>query len=609
MTSTMGRMRLPAPVDRLLTARREAAARRAMAGIGDPGEVVPVTARRPPVVRRRPGFAGIAGAVVLFALAQTPSLLPRSWFLQGIVAGFTAAIGYGVGATAGAVVRWTVRRLRHLDPRPGTRAWLLLGLASAAVVAAALTQGLAWQREVHRLVGIDGPATWHPVRLSLLATGVLAVCLLLARVVRLAARSLGRGLSRFVPVQAANAVATLVVGIMLTGFVQGFLFEGFVDGIGRMWSLRDDTIPPGLTPPTSPTISGGPGSLVDWSTLGYKGREFTGIVTETADLRAFSGREPTPPIRVYVGLRSAESARDRIALAMAELDRTGAWDRDALAVVTTTGTGWVDPRLAASLEYLWGGNSAIVAMQYSYLPSWISFLNEKDEGARDGTMLIDAVRERWAALPKDHRPKLLLAGESLGSLGIESTFADLDDLASSVDGALLVGPTSANPVWNDATRTRDPGSPVWRPVVDDGTTVQFLEAPGDLDRVGAAPAAPRVVYLQNSSDPVVWWSSDLLWRRPAWLEGTRGPDVSSSMRWYPVVTFWQVAVDLVFAIQVPPGHGHCYGAEMVDGWAALATPPGWSATDTARLRVVIDDPDLPHHREQPYEKLFRPSGE
>ena len=45
------------------------------------------------------------------------------------------------------------------------------------------------------------------------------------------------------------------------------------------------------------------------------------------------------PIRVYVGLESADGTRDRVALAMAELERTNAFDRSVLVVNTTTGTG------------------------------------------------------------------------------------------------------------------------------------------------------------------------------------------------------------------------------------------------------------------------------
>ncbi len=96
-----------------------------------------------------------------------------------------------------------------------------------------------------------------------------------------------------------------------------------------------------------------------------------------------------------------------------------------------------------------------------------------------------------------------------------------------------------------------------------------------------------MVYLQHASDPVVWWSPNLLLHAPDWLREPRGADVSPSMRWLPWVTFWQVSADLAFSTGVPDGHGHVYKAEYVDAWAAVAQPDGWTTQDTGHLREII----------------------
>ena len=96
-----------------------------------------------------------------------------------------------------------------------------------------------------------------------------------------------------------------------------------------------------------------------------------------------------------------------------------------------------------------------------------------------------------------------------------------------------------------------------------------------------------MVYLQHASDPVVWWSPRLIVRRPDWLEEPPGRDVPPQMRWYPLVTFWQVSADMASSDRVPVGHGHNYGALVADAWAAIVAPPGWSADDIARLRTVV----------------------
>jgi uncharacterized membrane protein len=276
-------------------------------------------------------------------------------------------------------------------------------------------------------------------------------------------------------------------------------------------------------------------------------------------------------------------------LAMAELDRTDAWSREAVAVFTTTGTGWVDERAATPLEYIENGDTAIVALQYSYLPSWISFLVDVEKAADSGREMIHAVQERLDTMPAATRPKLLLFGESLGSYGTEQAFENIDDMIDGVDGALLVGPVFQNPIHNRVTEQREDGSPFWRPVFEQGEHVRFAVAPPDLAQPDTAWTTPRIVYLQNSSDPITYWSIDLIWSRPEWLDEPRGPDVSSHMTWVPVATFWNTLADMAFSTAVPDGHGHSYGANPVDAWAAIIDPPDWTPEKNQQLREIVDE--------------------
>ena len=96
------------------------------------------------------------------------------------------------------------------------------------------------------------------------------------------------------------------------------------------------------------------------------------------DLRAFWDRPALRPLRIYVGLRSSETLRERARLAVDELRRVEAFERRILVVATPTGTGWIDDGAVDTLEYVHGGDTAIVSMQYSYLPSWITILVEPD---------------------------------------------------------------------------------------------------------------------------------------------------------------------------------------------------------------------------------------
>jgi uncharacterized membrane protein len=116
-----------------------------------------------------------------------------------------------------------------------------------------------------------------------------------------------------------------------------------------------------------------------------------------------------------------------------------------------------------------------------------------------------------------------------------------------------VGPTNNNPLWSMLVSGRDAGSTEARPVYQRGVTVRFASETSELAGPDAFWPAPRVVYLQHASDPITWWSPELLVREPGWLRETRSGDVPPAMRWYPFVTFWQVSADLLSARQTPNG--------------------------------------------------------
>lgn len=69
------------------------------------------------------------------------------------------------------------------------------------------------------------------------------------------------------------------------------------------------------------------------------------------------------------------------------------------------------------------------------------------------------------------------------------------------------------------------------------------------------------------------------------MEAPLGPDVSPDMRWIPVVSFLQLAFDLVLAVEPPKGHGHVYAFDhYLDAWASLTGPSDWTASSLAALK-------------------------
>jgi len=538
----------------------------------------------PPVRRAHPSLAGVSVAVLSFCVSLTPSLLPRTWLSQGVISGIAAAVGYGTGVAIG----WLAGRIVRVRPGATRWAWRALAVLGGGLTILSLYQGSRWQREIFRLTGQEPPARFGYVRVLLVSLLVGGTLVGLVRLLRLAVRVLGRLLARRMPIVAAQLLATVTVLGLLAGALDGLVYDRALRLAVSTSETTNAATPAHVQPTTVPWRSGSPQSTVSWASLGLQGRSFVAGGPTQEQLRRFSGRAPQQPIRVYVGLASAPSLAQEATLAVEELERTGAFTRKVLCVITTTGTGWVDPRAADALEYLYNGDSALVAMQYSTLPSWISFLVEREKAVAAGRELFNQVYARWAAQPAGARPRLLVFGESLGSFGGEGAFSGLDDIRRRADGVLWSGPTNANQLWSRLEAHRDDGSSEVLPVYQDGDTVRFAADAADLQNPPSTWRHPRLVYLQHASDPITWWSPKLLVRRPDWLVERRGRDVPGAMRWYPLVTFFQVTADLWSANHTPTGHGHYFGAETVAAWAAIAPPDGWTAADTARLSGLVD---------------------
>ena len=528
---------------------------------------------------------GCWGGLIFACLSFTPSLLPRGGLIQGVIFGITAAIGYGLGVLAASI--W--RAFADREPRrPRRWAWRIFFIAGAVLYVVSFGLGQYWQYEIRKLMGVTEYNILLVVASPVVAALVFCLFLLIGRGLRGLYRWAARLLTRWIGRRAARGVGwVLVVGLTYL-VVSGLLLQGFVNVMNSAYSLRDTMTAEGMHKPTTSLRSGGPGSLIPWDSLGWQGRNFIGKGPSVSDIENFTHHPAMEPIRVYAGLASATAAQAQASLAVEDLQRAGGFQRKNLLVVTTTGSGWVDPALVDTFEYLSGGDCATVAIQYSYLPSWISYLVDQSKALAAGRALFDAVYGVWAKLPAGQRPRLFVAGESLGSFGGEAAFTGENDLANRTSGALFAGPPNFNTLFREFSDHRDAGSPEVQPVYQDGRIVRFTNDPATgIPPKGQPWEGSRILYLMHPSDPIVWWSPHLIFSEPDWISEPPGRDVLRGMFWMPFVTFWQVTADLPFATGVPDGHGHRYSAEYVDGWNAVMRPAGYTSQDLASLRKTI----------------------
>src|SRR4051812_20086380 len=94
---------------------------------------------------------GCWGAVLFAALSFTPSLLPRGGFIQGLVCGITASIGYGLGVLGA----WLWRAFADREPRePRSSSWRALFIGGGVLLVVFFGLGQYWQHEIRSLMGV-----------------------------------------------------------------------------------------------------------------------------------------------------------------------------------------------------------------------------------------------------------------------------------------------------------------------------------------------------------------------------------------------------------------------------------------------------------------------
>lgn len=528
-------------------------------------------------------FIGLAVATLFFAASITPSLLPRHFAVQGLLSGFALAVGYGVGVTCVAIYRFL--QFRNPPQRVQRTGIWITSVVVAIMFIASLWQITFWQnsiRERMEMPAVEGSYAFRIVLIAFLS-GLLfiaSVRLVISWCMYLATR-----LNRYVPSRISLLISGFVVGMLLLFVGEGIVARGLLAVADRVFLYTDDLIDEGVAKPASPLASGSQESLIQWDSIGRWGKNFVVGGPTKDDISEFLQRDGREPIRVYVGLRSAKSTRERAELALAELKRVGGFERSALIVATPTGTGWLDPGGVDTIEYLLGGDTAIVSMQYSYLPSWMTILVDPRRSIESADALFDAIYGHWTGLPKEDRPKLYLHGLSLGALGSEAS-ADLVTLFEDpIHGGVFSGTPFPSRQRERLTAHRNPDSPHWLPTFRDGRLVRFMNQTSSPD--SKQPWGPmRYVYIQYASDPMVFFSTALPYREPDWMRGERGPDVSPYLRWFPLVAFLQIGFDLPMATSVPIGYGHNYAPDdYIDAWVAVADPRDWSQHETAQLKA------------------------
>jgi uncharacterized membrane protein len=533
---------------------------------------------------------GLLVGSIFFALSLTPSLLPRTEMVQAILSGTCFAVGYGLGNLGHWL--WGFLGLRVPPGRVTRLLGAIAGLLCLGLVLVALAYSNSWQNSVRAVMGMAPVDEYQPLLIASMALPVAAGLLILGKLLVTMIRLVWHGLMPHLPRRAAFVVATAVVIALISILVNNLFLRTALRAADNFYERLDALVSTEAEPPALWHQTGSATSLIDWDSIGRDSRIYVQSGPDAAAIAAVTGKPAVEPLRTYVGLRSAPTPMERAELALAELQRIGAFERSVLVLVMPVGTGWVDRAAIDTLEYLHGGDVASVAVQYSYLTSVLSLWIEPELGTETAQSLFNTVYNYWTQLPDGERPQLYLHGLSLGALASQSSTTVYDVLADPFDGALWAGPPFSSPIWTRVTTSRQPGTPAWLPRFGNSTAIRFMNQSGTAGWQDTAWGPMRIVFLQYASDPIVFFSFDADWRRPDWFDEPRGPDVSPAFNWYPLVTFLQLALDAALAQTAPVGYGHVYApADYIDAWNAVTQPPGWTPDQLAALKEAIDPLD------------------
>ncbi|WP_171016453.1 alpha/beta-hydrolase family protein [Cutibacterium acnes] len=532
----------------------------------------------PAKVLRRASIVGLIFALFGLWTALTPSLVPRTWWMVAVNAWLSTLFAYGIGGFIGRISRWLAEITRlHVTVSTSAvrgirRSWYaILTLISLGMFIWCTRQ----QRSVSDAVGLPRKV-WFAQTVGVLTGLVFFVTtVLLMRFIAHGIRTLYTGVHRFIaqPVLAVVVVALSVA--LLLWATNNVIVRTTANGVAHVMAQTNAQTAAGRTPPTSPLRSGSPASLQTWDGLGREGKDVVTDGPSAAMISDVMGKPAKEPIRVYAGLNAQRDYTAEARGVLAELIRTGAFHRKVLVIQNGTGSGWVEEWSVSAVEYLTRGDCATATMQYSYLGSVGAFLLDRESPKQGARALFTVIYNYWKTLDPQTRPKLYTSGVSLGSFGGQAAFASINDMVSKVDGAVWVGTPGFTPIWKDLEKHRREGSPEIVPVIGNGRVVRFIGNPREIthDHWGA-PYPPwrshtRIAYVQHPSDPVTWWSPEMIWAEPDWMRERAGNDVNPHILWTPWSSFWQVTADMTLATTPPGGHGHNYHSEFIPIWAAV----------------------------------------
>ena len=507
------------------------------------------------------GAIGVGGGLAIEAVAGPRAATSMPAAIAATAGRMTAFAGLAGGAAAA----WDDVLHERLGLHRGLDTTLAPSVVTGMGVVAASVLGSHQRARRYGLVAPDRHAVTAKgpqvaLRTAGIALGAGVGLAALTAAEQMAAGAVERTIDRVVG-RRTGAVGALAAH----GLILGTMAVVGTVALGRVTAQvqrRDDIVEPAYpAPPTSTHVSAGPASAMPFDSLGKEGRRFVLMALTAADIERVMGEPAVDPVRVVGGYESAATLTERAVHTLADMEACGAFDRGLIVVGVPTGVGYFNYSLAEAIEYLTRGDSAVVVPQYALVPSALA-ITRTGEGEELTRLVLAGIRERIATMPVASRPRVVLAGESLGAniafdlamRGERLDLAALDDLG--VSGGLYLGVPFRSLGWRALLDGR----------VDADDRLLVVAEPDDAKALPAG--VMRHLVVVHHDDPVSKYGYAMVVQPPWWMgpPTTRPPLVPREVKFRPITTFTLATVDLLNGMQSRPGTfvrvGHDYRIDV-----------------------------------------------
>jgi uncharacterized membrane protein len=192
-------------------------------------------------------FTGTTVGLIFIWFSMTPSLLPRGPLFQGLVSGFSGAIGYALGVFS----VWLVRYMREKQTSPPAPGWAWKVLIPIAVLGQVLMAIWfhVWQDDVRDLMGVTHLKWWDYPLAAVLSLVVLFTLVEIGQLIRMLFSFLVAQLDRIAPFRVSATIVVILLVVLTITLLNGVVVKYTMRTLNNTFASVNNEMSPDTTPP------------------------------------------------------------------------------------------------------------------------------------------------------------------------------------------------------------------------------------------------------------------------------------------------------------------------------------------------------------------------